>query len=343
MSVEEIRNEVSELCDIVQAILAFNYHFTPAERDDLDGIRRSLPELQSKSLRNCRSYLSRRIKEASATFGLIQPPRKFSQWFKANYQGKNGILQMPKCVIDSQYCANFGGTKELSKKFPPHAMIFLDYEARLRPLYPEYYLAEAALYEDMCGAFNLAVETERSGRGAVIDKLKIKQHALHCRTSVLNAYYFVEAYLNGLAFDFYIENAKAISTDDSDLLLEWNSKTNKESLRNFRTKALQYPRIVLGAAHPPLTETNSKNLALLLSDGKEIRDSIVHQNPKVVAGDMPKLRAFLRTGLREASAVVDAAVGFVFDLNAVLGKYSMKLNWLFKRDKNGRFPDESFQ
>ncbi len=164
------------------------------------------------------------------------------------------------------------------------------------------------------------------------------------RSSVLSAFYFVEAYLNGIAFDFFVRNASTISEQEVETLLEWDGKGNREKWLNFRDKLYKYPRIIMGVQHPPLTDSNSPEVKLLLTKAKEIRDAIVHQSPKpdLSTREFAKLASFMHLRLHDASEIVDASISLARKLNSALGKNGIRADWLIDRDASGRFPTEAF-
>jgi len=343
MSVPELRKEVLAQCDILQAILAFNYQFSEDSRQFLSEIRFGAPTAHARDLRNTRDTLHENIVTLAKTLQLKENPKKFAEWFMKNSRNELGQLQLPKFVIDYRFFGNFGGDDKEWRKYPHHAYIALDFEGAFRAGYPEYYLPEVALYEDMCASFNLAMESQDFRTQRPVVKVDIKRHYLYLRAAVLSAFYFVEAYLNGLAFDYWWDNRKRLSTEESDILTEWNSVKATPQWRNFRTKALQYPRLIVGSKHPPLTETNSPSLSILLTDGKDIRDAIVHQNPRFEADGSPlKVRWLLHLRLNDVAKIVDAAVDFVKQLNPVLGNYAVKFDWIYSRGDDGLFPKETF-
>jgi len=129
-------------------------------------------------------------------------------------------------------------------------------------------------------------------------------------------------------------------------LLEWDCKKNKRGLVSFERKISEYPKIMLGLKHPPLTITNCPSLKVLLGDAKEYRDSIVHQSPKVHDPEEgpEKVRWLLHLRFSHVTEVVDAAVEFVLNLDEVLGSNSSPIPWLHPRSKEppGTFPSEAF-
>jgi hypothetical protein len=65
---------------------------------------------------------------------------------------------------------------------------------------------------------------------------------LRSATTVL--YHFLEAYLNGLAFDCTHNFHDKLVPGDHDLLTEWNSKTKRQRFVAFDRKLVEYPKVV---------------------------------------------------------------------------------------------------
>src|SRR5260370_23910022 len=136
-------------------------------------------------------------------------------------------------------------------------------------------MPETILYEDMCASYNLAARSH----GHLVQlssKKEIKTHNMAVRAAILAAYYFVEAYLNAVAFDHWFTTKAKLSQDDIDALMEWDSKKQRQRLLSFEENTNRYPPIMLGVPHSPLAASNCEDLKFLLNTGKDIRDSIVH-------------------------------------------------------------------
>jgi hypothetical protein len=200
----------------------------------------------------------------------------------------------------------------------------------------------------MALAFNCACETKGKIKNLGYLKggnLDVKKLSLHLRTAVLSAYYFVEAYLNGIAFDYHYYNRQTLSQSENDLLMEWNSKKNRQKFVGFEEKIKEYPKLILQTTEPPLTITNCRELAVLLGDAKEMRDAIVHQSSKTsdISITPAKVRWLQEVSVDRTGEIVDAAAGFVKKLNTALGKSGMAIRWLHPRDPlSGLFPLEAF-
>ena len=253
MSVPELRDLVLKCCDVVQALYSFNYQFTDEIRQDLEGIRRETQYAHARQLRDRRDHLKEQITVAARAFGCKDEPHRFAQWFKENTVQSTGILQLPKAFIDAWWFSNFRGDAKRWAKFPPHAQIMLDCSGTYyKPGKIEFYLPEAVFYEDMALAYNSAAASRPAyTRFSPIGKKQVKTQHMFLKTSVLSAFYFAEAYLNGVAFDYFVRHGHEVTPEQRDKLLEWDSSENRERWLNIRDKFLQYPKIILGLSVPP--------------------------------------------------------------------------------------------
>lgn len=256
LSVPELRRLILQYCDTVQALLVFNFGFDDENRRILEVIRAEVPLAPAKRLRDLRDELRDNIARIAKKFGCKDDPARFAKWFrKVSISPELGTICLPKWFVDRRCFSNFGGDRaRVDATLSPHAMIWLDFDAHNVTGRFDYILPEAALYEDMAVAYNNAVKTKPARPHTPSEREEAKTHTFFVRQSVLCAFYFVEGYLNGVAFDYCYRNP-ALPSSVTDVLLEWNSKRDTEQWVNFRTKLLQYPKLILGAQHPPIAET----------------------------------------------------------------------------------------
>jgi len=346
VAVPQLRAEVLELCDTVQAIVTFNYHYSAEDRNLLEAIRADVPTAPARQLRQYRDDLRGTVKNMVRKFGCKANPTKFAREFKETSRREPGrTLLLPKFEIDKIF-TNYTDKWMPWDSFPPHVLVYLDFTGEsYRPKQFDWKLPEASLYEDMCVAYNQALDAHKIASMLTVPVPEAKLAEFCLRTAVLSAFYFVEGYLNGVAFDYYVRNAKNISDEEAELLLEWNRKLGKEKWISLKEKLHKYPRIILGLQHPPLTETNSAEMKLLITTAKDVRDAIVHQSPKFdpTSEDVSsKVRQFVHLRLGDVTQTVDAAVVLIKRLNGLLGKNGIMVDWLLERDGNGRFPEQAF-
>jgi hypothetical protein len=351
MAVKDLRREVLAECDTLEVLLIFTHQVSM--RQGIISIRESINTSTARRLRNLRDDLHRNIKDLVSRSGCKVKPNALRKLI----EGCPDFGYVPKWIIDN-YFTNLRSFSPNWKSMPAHALIGLDVKGGYSKIGEfQFILPEGALYEDMCFAYNLAAETcvDLDIRGAKV--MAKKTHSFFLRTALLASFYFIESYLNGLAFDFVFrlgkERCKKLTDQDQDLLSEWDSRKNRQKWVSFRDKMTQYPKIILGLEAPPLTESNCEEMRILTGEAKEFRDSLVHASPnpfaevkeldEVKSLVAPKVKAMFALRLNVVTKIVDSAVGFVRKLNDRLGELGQNIGWLHGRAESGLFPDEAFK
>ena len=263
MSVKELKKELTRIYEELEHLLVFTYQMDVRQRAELEALKRRADRSTAKWLRQERDHQKENIHELRKLSGCKVSAAELSSLYEDLYARPGHQLELPKWMIDKELFRNYAAVHPAWKLYPPHAFVPFDPsgESCGRNLY-QYHLPEAVLYEDMCIAYNLSISP------AVDLKIpRVKTTGCMQRCATLSAFYFVESFLNGIAFDFFICNEGTISPEDTEALLEWDATKNRERWLNFRDKILKYPRIILGLKHPPLTEQNCDELKLLLGTG----------------------------------------------------------------------------
>ena len=235
-------------------------------------------------------------------------------------------------------------------KLPPHARVSLDPLCIGRE-YPggfEVRLLEASLFEDMCSLLNESYKSFAAiprfrPAGSLDQKIASKRHAAIMRATVSAAFYFVEAYINGLAVDHIHKNANSLSENDRVLLTEWDAANNRYRAVSTRDKLVKYTRIITGSAFPPIDENSCSELKYFVTTAKYFRDAIVHASASFdPAEDYPKKEGFF-VGLKqeEVNTIVDTAIALVDKIETLVNGHPPK--WLRRRGTDGIFPDEVFE
>jgi hypothetical protein len=228
----------------------------------------------------------------------------------------------------------------------------------------EIFLPEVVLFENMAMLLNECLRMSRDPTG-MADQFSLKRLRAGLHACYTTSLHFVEAYLNAIAYNFAYLHSD-IREADYGLLLEYDLKKERHRNVGFRTKLIQYPRIITGAAHPPLTESNLPAMAVLLGVGKTYRDAIVHASPRpsedhiteaVRAVDARAAAALreqevrvvgkewylLETDLNVLTEVVDAVVEVVWKIEELIHGYMLERGYLARRGPDGMFPKETFK
>jgi len=332
MSLDEQKRRVEDKCDIWHALMALDHSITPRLLDILTRTRRLVDTGTAERLSQAEFILEANIQNAERHAGY-KGDHQFLLDLGRDYHKRHfELVNFPKWFIDSQLFRSYEKVIPYWKIVRPHTLVHVDFTGKDL----DTYLPEASLYEDMCYAFNQAVASKGGET-----KSEGKAHTFYIRTTIIAAFNFVECYFNGLAFDFVTTTRRTLSQAARDLLSEWDSKHKRQRFVKFRDKAVQYPKIILNRKIPPFQESSCKSLDVLMQH-INLRDAVVHSSPRVIDGEVPKVRNLVEMRFDDAVRVADAAVDFVKHVDDEIyhGKYDN--TWLFPRSADSRFPAESF-
>lgn len=209
----------------------------------------------------------------------------------------------------------------------------------------ELFRLDAAIHENMCALFNAYVERYSFNPDFETPKQRVKEQRAQAHACIVAALQFVEAYLNGIAFDYVAEHRDSIEPKVLIKLTEWDPEKKKRRSLSMREKILNYPRIITGLSHPPIQENNCDEMRYLLQESKSTRDSVVHASPLPDLLDLgdAKIPAFFATSDEHVMRTVDCATIVVRRIQESLGESAKPMPWLVDRDAHNRFPAEVFE
>ena len=241
--------------------------------------------------------------------------------------------------------------------WPKHSLIELHHKARDtdKGNQVSFVVPETVLYENMAVLYNKARGLEKLGYDE--NKPFVTKDLRACMSScVLMALNFVESYLNGLGLCIILDESKRgmLTSDDIALLLEKNADdATRTKFYPFEKKILTYPRLFLNADFPPIQKSNCPEFNTIIEKGKKYRDSLAHPSfvPNIKRDHVsdkikldfitPKVEAIIDLKFTDVTEIVDAAVGLVKRIDKLT--YGWTDTFILKRDKDGKFPDESFR
>jgi hypothetical protein len=104
------------------------------------------------------------------------------------------------------------------------------------------------------------------------------------RSVVAELFTFMEAYLNGIAFDCFHRHHDQLNIGDHDLLSEWNSEARRTRFVAFDQKVFRYPVICARAEGREVDLSGFRQAHRIVQNGKELRDAITHPSAHYNAG-----------------------------------------------------------
>lgn len=162
----------------------------------------------------------------------------------------------------------------------------------------------------------------------------LRAQKFNCRMVVLSAFNLVEAYINGLAWEY-------TQTHDLSLMSERKRNLLTEESRpvNLIDKLVKVPRIVAERDEAPLHETQDP-LKTFVEVVKPFRDAIVHASPFEAPerfGGYDKLSRLYDLTVDTALQTVGITLEIISAIHRfVNGKGDMP-HWIPSRDPEGRF------
>jgi hypothetical protein len=204
----------------------------------------------------------------------------------------------------------------------------------------EWSLLEAKVYEDMASLANLAERTLASAGTAPEHR---KQVAALFRAAGLIAVNFVEAFLNGVAADYYLAHSQVVDDSTKGLLLDWDFVRDRPKFLPVKDKFLQYQRVILGVEHAPVQESNCPELAHFITAAKSFRDALVHPAPDILDHVPLSKQTYLFAHTPEqARKTISSAIRLVQRLTSVLYGNQDRLFWLIEQRADGYFSSDAF-
>lgn len=338
---DRLRQKLRHLWDVYEAIYILINASTKSIRLGFEQSKDNIEKIEVDLLPDLIVQLSKEVDGLKKKYGVITEDQLIVKIASmVEHLGRSGIAIIPKYIIE-QLFSNYSAALKKFDKLSPHVRIGIDPGFfRTTQGTAELYLAEATLFEDMCALNNLIVDVPDTST-----KVEKKRRDALVRSLIDACFRFIEAFLNGLAFDCNVREYERISEKDREVLTEWDNKRARTKYISLRDKILKYPKIVGRYSIPPLTEDNCAPLKHLLEKSKIFRDAITHASPFLEPGALvpEKDRAFYSVSVKDAMETLDAVIDLVEAIQAALGRPVEDLWWFHRKDGLGRFPDKVFE
>jgi hypothetical protein len=346
--IDRLRGETLRLLQEMRVTSLLTCPLTPAEIAKIAAKELQIASLGKAQLRELQDSYKKQVAEVRRHLGVV-PSSKELLAILAHIEKtpKGSVVYVPLWVLRRWFKHSDEFLLPPSETFY-HKSVAIDptgaiYAEGNRPF--ETRFLEGSLFEDMCALFNLARENhlrrhEDESRHAVKQRLALQ------RAAVVASFSVIEAYLNGIAFDYLETKAGKLDDATRALLTEWDSVKQRLQYLSLRDKLLKYPRLIMGVEHPPLQENNCIELRFVVETAKRVRDAIVHASPapSIATLDPEKEAAVYCVDFETAERVVDATVTLIRKLEEKVNGGDHRLRgWLHARSADGAFPDVAFE
>lgn len=318
---------LGELNAPMQAILPSTYLAKP--RHELKRERDSIRAyLRGEVARFCRS-----------NFQTLQPEDLSRLYAPLSESG--GFLNMPLV----QFVRDYGPIKPKALRGAPlHATVVLS------PWGMQFEFPEHHLVRDVANALNAATQIEfelarHVGTAWSLAKGKsvrpeiaslLRQGATHRRMCILSCFNLVEAYINGVAWEYVANHGTAALTDKTR-----NTLTEEDRVVSIIDKLVRVPKIVDGGRERdgPLHQTRDP-LKAFIELVKPYRDSIVHASPFAAAerfGGYEKLSKLYELSLPTCRVAVETSLSIIRTVHQHIAANGSEPVWFLSQQPDGTF------
>jgi hypothetical protein len=305
-------------------------HLNLVEYEKIRARRIVLAEESRTSARRVERALRKQVDQLRSYFGVRADRSSLIQILRdVEDPEKPPVAYLRKSDLETM--ASFPNDPRFHR-LPKHGRVGLSIRRTTpTPVPRELWLLEAKLFEDMCALYNRCQRQWDVAQKPSASPEELKIYEALLRATLVATFEFVESYLNGIAADY------VLSHDDIDEGV-LDRLTEGRRYLSLREKSLQYPRIYLGEAHPPIQESNCPELALLVQ-ASDMRDAVVHASAiQLIAKEL----TFFNLRIEAVTELVDVAVRFVRLVEERIGRDSILLDWLTDRQEDGLFPPRTF-
>lgn len=273
------------------------------------------------------------------TFGAIASDEEYIRLARYACNPSDGrVLMLSKKFIDSLF-TNYASNNKDYPKYTNHTLIQVDpgLYREIQGTY-EVYLIEATLFEDLC-----IINNELRLLHNKTEKYDYKKRACFARSLIVGCFNLLESYLNGIAYDYYIDNLSNISIEDKNCILEINHKGNKKYL-SLKDKLYKYPAIITKKTDATYSESDIRMIEYLLENEKRTRDSIVHSSPTINGSDLPdKMHNYINLSETDSFQTLKITIDIIKVIEKQIHNNTENLWWLSEADTDGLFPSSTFR
>ena len=343
---DKLRRNIVHLLDEYEAMLILLGQMNIKIRRHLDSQRVKVDELTKLQLQNAEKELNSLLIKVRRQYGAMLSIGEYTKIVRQSPPVQEGaVLLMPAhfaVAMFQKYPRIADGLK--NHQIALHTRVELDVLGQYKQQDRwQFRILEAVLYEDMCFYWNESCKDRLRTGDPYEDKHVFKKEMALYRAAVSSAFYMVEAFCNGIAFEVFLSRRSELTERELQMVTEWDAVHNRPKYLSIRDKLLQYPRLLLRSTSPPLQENNCADLSFFLSSAKQLRDSIVHASPgsssNTLAAD--KWQTFERIKREDCAKVIDSAISILDQIAKAIGRRDA-LFWLQRRQEDGTFNDSVF-
>jgi hypothetical protein len=325
----KLASEIEEHLTTLEAIY-FLVHKLGENAVRLARIRSNYKSITREERLQMRDELRREVHWVRGKVGALASNQEYRQLL-AEIRAAPGYCYLEKLYIDRHLFKNYVRFFPRWSDMKLHVATILDGKTDVGT--GQIYELEGPRLVD---ARDFLRRAEAAEKGIEDFRRRAKQDQLEslmfARASLLATFNFIEAYLNGIAYDCFMENHDKLEIKDHDLLGEWDSEKKKRRFVDFREKLFQYPVIVGKLRGRKVDMSGFQPAHTLANYAKEFRDALAHPSPFVNIKTQVRTKFFVAVGTnrRIAEETLSLAVQFAEFVEKQIGNDPKKTApWLY--------------
>ena len=352
MALSTFRQRLHQKYRKYRAIRILTNTLTASERAAIDSTLQNIEQMPTTELRKWAKSFDSTLNWAIKHYGVVGSLEELEEPIRLDFPDDRYMGWGLRFISKAYLCElfqHYENALPVFPKLPPHGRVGLDvYAIGNTKGTMETFQLEASLFEDMAALWNTALASSsknRDSKSTPFDrKLAIKNTAALGRAAAKAAFNLLEGYLNGLALDILL--TQSVSDENRRILSEWDEERKRSLSLSLRDKILQYPKIAIGRDHPPIQESSTPAMKLVLNLERQVRHALIHPTPWVSFRNPSEDREqiFFQLEIEDVAPICDAVLDLISIIAETVGNaYGDVSLWLIKRGADGRFPEEAFQ
>ena len=298
--------------------------------EEIRRLQRYAPHVPEEKLPEVLSSLRSDIEELKKVVGCRLSDEEIDRsaaWLTS--QG-HGYISMPKRHIDKGF-SNFAYVFPRWPHIPGHAYVQFDSDINAESS-RRLFLAEERLFRDVKLLWDHITRLSSDGKTLKTREESAQQDlSSYLRLAAAAIYHFLEAYLNGIAYNCFQDNHGSMEIDDHDFLAEWDSRMRRVRYASFERKLKEYPKVCAKYINRSIDLAIDSDVEYLLGEGRLIRDALTHPSPYINFQSETPTKMQMIAGLtaEHINKLLLAAISYVRKVEEGLGHdLSRSVPWL---------------
>jgi len=324
-----------------RAILVLTNAAAQDDRLRVESTLSLIPTMPAVKLRSRAKELEREVDRLVELYGVIGSLDELERVVNEPLE-REGTVQFISKFDTLRMFSSYERALPIFPRLPLHARVTVDSAVVNTERTLGFFLLEAALFEDMAALWNAALQTSQAAAHPNSTYRQVKEATAFRRATAKAAFSLLEAYLNGIALDVLM--MRNVPPEIEEQLEEWSKARGRPRYLSLRDKILQYVKIACQAQDPPIQESNSPPMRVVLEAEQNVRNSLVHPTVRLTEGDPEgKERIFFHLPINKVREICDASAALIRQISAAIGpSFGDVTWWVFDRREDDRYPEETF-